>query len=263
MKSLRKGMEIIKMLTDGRGRVTVADICEAQSLPRSTVYRILAAACDEGILQQDIEPAVYTAGPELRRLTNVLLAKLDIRQVALPIMTSLARATTHSIYLMTRSKFEAVCIEMVEGSDGLRLSVGLGTSRLLHCSGIAKVFLPCLGEEEIEQYLRQKLPSFTDATITSAKAIRREIEATRRQGYGISSGEFALGARSLGFPIRDFRGDVVAGLGIGGSMSKLSDRELPKIVTAMQEGAEAISIGIGFTPPAKERLNASTKVGVK
>lgn len=249
MKSFQKGMEIIKMLSDLDGRVTVVAICERLGIPRSTAYRLVTAACQAGMLQPDREPSVYTAGPELRRLGRISLETFDVRRVAYPVMVALSRKTTHSIYLMVPARFEAVCVEKVEGSDGLHLNVELGTRRALHCSGIAKVFLPYLGSRELDEYLSQPLQGYTSKTHTDGKALRREIATIRKQGYAISSGEFVAGARSLGFPLHDHRGTVIAALGVGGATQKLSDSALPSIIASMKEGAASVSAALGYQPP--------------
>lgn len=245
MKSLRKGMEILKMLADHDGRLSVADICEQRGIPRSTAYRILVAACDAGMFQADPQPGFYVAGPEILRIGSAALGNLDIRKAAYPIMVELSRAIGHSVYLMGPSRLEAICLEKVEGNDGLQLSVNIGARRPMHTSGIAKVFLPNLSDDEIREYHATPLQRFTDRTIIDTASLQREIELTRQRGYGYSDGEYVPGARSLGLPIRDFRSKVVAALGVGGAAERLSDARLPFVVEQMMQAASSVSAALG------------------
>jgi DNA-binding IclR family transcriptional regulator len=257
MKSLTNGLTCLRLLARFDGVLQIANVCEELALPRSSAYRLVATLVNEGFLRPGPETGKYVGGSELLALGSVVLDRMDVRQVALPHMHRLSEATTHSVYLMIQSGFEAVCIEVVSGNDGLRLDVHLGTRRQLHCSGIAKVFLPVLSETEIDRLSRDKPLRFTDETTQDWNEIRREIEEIKRSGYAVSSGEFVAGARSLGVPIKNYQGRTIAALGIGGSQQKLSDAILPHVIGEMTKAAEAISVEIGFNPAADRTRKAS------
>lgn len=252
MGSLDKAFRCLHLLAVNGGRITVQGVCEDLDIPQSTTYRLLAELTKYGFLQPGGNGS-YVAGPQLYHLAGVALSSLEMRSIALPLMQELSAKITHSVYLMIRSGFDAVCVEKVDSSDGLQLNVRIGSRRKLHSSGIAKIFLPYVSESELNDYLKQPLDRFTPSTVTTREALLPQIESIRQNGYAISTQEFAPGARSIGVPIRDFRGSVIAGLGVGGSIQALSDATLPGVLAQMQETAGEISRQLGFTPPIPAR----------
>jgi IclR family transcriptional regulator, KDG regulon repressor len=254
MKSLTNGLVCLRMLAQHDGKLPVGLVGKELKLPRSSAYRLLATLAAEGFLRPGADAGTYAAGPELLAIGSLALARIDVREIALPHMRRLSEQTTHSVYLMIRSGFEAVCIELVPGNDGLHLNVGLGARRHLHCSGIAKVFLPSLSEVEIERYLDKALPRFTSSTTTDGAKLRKQAAEIERNGFAMTTGEFVVGARSIGVPIHNHQGKLIAALGLGGSQQKLSDQYLPKVLAATKHAAAAISEEFGFaSDPAAPR----------
>lgn len=246
MKSLANGLACLRLLARHDGVLPVSLVCRELKLPRSSAYRLLATLASEGFLKAGTEVGTHVAGPQLLAVGSVALASFDVREIALPHMRQLRNLTTHSIYLMVRSGFEAVCIEMVAGNDGLRLDVALGSRRELHCSGIAKVFLPSLSEGEMAEWLARPLSRYTRGTVADGAALLPQIQAIERDGFAVSTGEYVPGARSVGVPIRNHQGQTVAALGLGGSEQMLSDGVLDKVVSKMKAAAAAISAELGF-----------------
>jgi IclR family KDG regulon transcriptional repressor len=245
MKSLRNGLRCLELLARCDGALPIALVCQELKLPRSSAYRLLAAMSSEGFIRPGPDSGIYVAGPQMLASASAVLGNFDVREAAWPYMRELSEETGHSVYLMVRSGFKAVCIEMVAGNDGLHLNVQLGTQRDLHCSGIAKIFLPSLTEREIKQFLARPLEQFTSGTISSERKLRTQIASIRNDGFAISTGEYVSGARSIGVPITNHQGQVIAGLGIGGSAQKLSDSAIKNMVRAMQRAAARVSADLG------------------
>lgn len=246
LRSLEKGLDLLALISERSARLSMRDMCESLGLPRSTAYRFLSTFVAREFLEPDNEPGFYRPGKRLHQLGSAVLGALDLRGAARPAMQALSVETAQSVFLMVRVDVDAVCIEKVEGPEGLQLSLRVGGRRPLHCSGIAKVLLAHLPDDELGKFLSKRVPRFTPFTVCNPKRLRAEMAKTRRQGYAISTQEFLLGARSLGVPIRDFSGRVIAGLGLGGMVDRLPDSRIPSIVKIMKVQAAEISQKLGY-----------------
>ena len=73
-----------------------------------------------------------------------------------------------------------------------------------------------------------------------------ELEQVRQQGYAIDDEENELGGRCMACPIRDYTGDIVAGVSITGPVGRMTDEALQSYLPALSETAAAISNAMGF-----------------
>ena len=256
-KSLEKGLDILNFAIEHGPRFTVVDVCQELGRPRSTAYRLLSTFVRRGFLLLALE--TYEPGPQLFALASLVLGQTELRNVALTPMKKLSLETAHSVFLMVRADTEAVCIGRVECPDGLQLALNIGSRRPLHGSGIARVFMASLSEAELESLLAKPLSRFTPFTMTDPDQLRQEILKTRQRGYSISTNEFIIGARSIGVPIRDFSGRVIAALGIGGTVDTLPDEEISRMAALAMANADEISRRLGYGSAALA-VSAAAKV---
>src|ERR671937_737475 len=149
---------------------------------------------------------------------------LDLRQVALPVLRRLARETDETALLTVPSsdRERSVCLERVESSQPLRLSVEPGRRLPLHAGASQKALLAFLGEEEIERVTAGSLEQLCRATFTDAKQLHANLAEIRQRGWAISFEETNVGVWGVAVPLLDERGMAVAALGLAGPSARLS-----------------------------------------
>jgi IclR family pca regulon transcriptional regulator len=80
---------------------------------------------------------------------------------------------------------------------------------------MGRVLLAGLDAEELERYLeRLRLKPLTTRTVGDVQELRAVVEQTRSQGFALVDQELEEGLRSVGVPIRDPSGRVIAGVAI-------------------------------------------------
>ena len=80
-----------------------------------------------------------------------------------------------------------------------------------------KLLLLNYSEEQLDQMIARKgLTRYTEHTITTKAALLAELDKVRRQGYALDDEENEVGSRCMACPIRDYSGDIVAGISITG-----------------------------------------------
>src|SRR5205823_1328888 len=104
-------------------------------------------------------------------------------------------------------------VEWVESTTPLRVDIDPAASMPVHCTASGKLLLAFGPRELLDNALRAApFPACTKNSITSARALKRELTEIRRRGYSEDDQELLIGVNCLAVPIHNRAGDVVAGL---------------------------------------------------
>jgi DNA-binding IclR family transcriptional regulator len=120
-----------------------------------------------------------------------------------------------------------------------RKSVSHGGRRVdLHCTGLGKALIAYWQEDELERLVNgHSLPRRNDNTIATHGTLARELATVRAFGYATDDEEDALGFRSVGAPVFDPQGSVIAALGVTGSFGEITHDNVLSIASAVKNAA--------------------------
>ncbi|HKZ02181.1 MAG TPA: IclR family transcriptional regulator C-terminal domain-containing protein, partial [Pyrinomonadaceae bacterium] len=82
-------------------------------------------------------------------------------------------------------------------------------------------------------------------TIMSFPRLLSELAATRRRGYAIDDEEHAVGVRCLAAPVFAASGEIVAAIGVSGTVSQLNDTHLDSVGNIVRTAALKFSAQLG------------------
>jgi DNA-binding IclR family transcriptional regulator len=118
-----------------------------------------------------------------------------------------------------------------------------GQRRPAHACALGKVLLAY--EPSAAALLRlQPLAEYTPRTVTSARALARELAQVRRDGWALAAEELSMGTAGLAAPVRDRGGLTVAAIGVTGPVEQVCDfARAPRgaLVHLVQDAARAVS----------------------
>jgi DNA-binding IclR family transcriptional regulator len=212
LKSLLKVVLILDAFTTARRAMSLAEIADATGFPRSTAHRLAASMREAGLLDQDSRRDRYRLGIRLFQLGNTALANMDLHREARPVIDALNRVSGHPANLAVFDGRQAIVTHSVSAASGAPLT--LIEAAPVHCTGTGKAILAFQPATTIDAVVAGGLKRFTEATITSVRAFKRELKLIRARGYSIDDGEHQPGVRCIGAPILDRSGLAVAGLSI-------------------------------------------------
>lgn len=247
IQSVDRAFRLLEYLAEKGGCASLTELSKGLDLPGSTVHRFLASLMNLGYVDQDDESGKYTLGLKVLTLSSVLLATMDERKFALPIMQKLMTATGETVNLTVRDGIEVVYIEKVEPDSLVRVFSRIGKRAPVHATGVGKLFLCDLPQYEvIELFKDNALPKLTENTIGSIEELLTELELVRKRGYGLDREECEIGARCVAVPIRNHRGQVMYGLSVSGPTHRLPDERMPEILGMALDAAYALSVKLGY-----------------
>ena len=202
--------------------VAATDLCEALSLPKPTVHRLLATAEAEGFLQRDLDGRSYGPGKRMRRFSINTLSSPRIRTERLRIMKRLSEETGETCNLAAVGRDGMVCLDRVETRWPLRIQIPAGTPVPFHCTASGKMYLSTLDSGTLARLVGALgLERRTPRTLTAIDALKRDLDRTRDRGHARENEEFMEGLAAIAVPILDDRNRLLTTLSIHAPMQRL------------------------------------------
>ena len=245
MKPVHKALQVLDCLGQEKRELSLTEIYSRVKLPKTTTYRYLCTLCASGLVAHDPETDAYRLGLHLWELGQLVEGQLHVRPIALPFMEQLRDRYNETVNLGVLDGTEIVYVEMVQSKLALRMHATLGGRDPAYTTAVGKAILAHLPPEQWREHLPSRLSKRTAKTLTSIAALKEELRTTRKRGFARDDGENEEGARCIGVPLFNQRGEVVAALSVSAPAARLNDRLVPEVVETLVETAHAISQRLG------------------
>ncbi len=243
---LQKVVQILDAMRNSSLGLTVGDVTRELKCNKSTASRLLAAMARQGLLRHDPVTSRYFLGFKLLKLSDALLAQLDVRRVARPQMERVWTATGETVTLRLRVGGNQVCIDGINSRAAIRINTQLGEPFPLHSSASGKAILAFLPDDEVRGIVEaQPLERFTPYTIVEPHRLSEELRAIRARGYATSVQERVPGQVSISAPVFDSSLQPIAALAISGTLAVATLDEFCKYADLLKEAAMLICIQLG------------------
>jgi DNA-binding IclR family transcriptional regulator len=242
---LRNGIAVLRAFSVDQPLLGVSEIAAKVGLHKSTVSRILATLESEELVDRDPSTRRFRLGLGVIAMAGPLLADLDVRRVAYPVLHELSRRTGETAALMLWDGGEAVCVEQVPSTHQVKHTTPLGTRYNTAASSSVQVFLARLEPFAVRSLLMKgtiDLPGLTEATL-DAYLLRLRDVADR--GYAANYGETSLEEVGVAAPVLDHRGETVASVLLSAPRFRVSPEQLGVLQDAVRTAAGDITSRLG------------------
>jgi IclR family acetate operon transcriptional repressor len=160
----------------------------------------------------------YRLGLRLVALSDRVLAQLDVRGLAQPLLTRLVHDTGETATLSLPGEGEAITVDYVPSPSSVVSIARVGRPSVGHATAAGKVMLawspPAGGPVG-------PLEPFTERTITDPVALAAELTEVRERGWAEAVGEREPDLNAVAAPVVGRGGALVAIIGIQGPASRL------------------------------------------
>jgi DNA-binding IclR family transcriptional regulator len=265
-QTVERALSILTCFSDARPRIRAADLARELELSQSTVSRLLATMEALGFIERDAQTGLYGLGLELVTLAGVALNQIEVRRQAMAELSTAAMELGLAANLAILRGDELFYLATVEGPKAPKQHTMIGKRNMLHCTGMGKVLLAHLPDDEREATLaRLHYPRLTPNTAGSADELRPLLDQVLAQGYATEREELAFGRACVAAAIRDASGAVVAATSISGPIGALdleqAEAQLAGRVILM---ADNIAHNLGYvTVPTALAMNRQLSSGVR
>ncbi len=251
IQALERAAAILGAFTADEPELRLSDVAERLGLHKATTHRFLVNLEHLGFVERAPRSGKYRLGWRLFELGGLVSQRLDLWDEALPFLEGLVRDTGETGHLAVLEGGQVVYIERVETRRALRLPAAARRGHPAHATNLGKVLLAHASPEVVDDILLSgELTAYTPNTITDIDQLRIELASIKERGYSVDNEEYDEGLRCIGAPVRDSSGRVVAAIGIGGPVTRITPariEDLARVVIAAAHGL-SLRLGAGHAP---------------
>lgn len=241
VSSVERGLAILELLVDHADGLQISAIAQHLSLPLSATHRLLQALANRHYVRQDRFSDRYVLTLKLGSIGLRQLAGMNVTEAAQPILDDLARQTGELVRLAVVEDEEMTWVAKSQGATGaIRCDPISGRHVPLHTTAMGKAWLASLPEKEaiarvVERGFGSEL--LGPNAVRTVAQLRREIRATRTQGFGINEQESELGLSAIAMLVKDptKANCVVGAVSIGGPTFRLDRARLVAFAAPLHE----------------------------
>ncbi len=146
--ALARGLEVLACFRKGETLLGNQEIAARCKLPKSTVSRLTYTLTKLGYLHYVESVAKYRLGTAVLALGTSMLARLDVRNLARPLMGELAIFARATVALGARDRLSMTYVECVRGHATISLTVDVGSRLSISTSAMGRAFLAACTEDE-------------------------------------------------------------------------------------------------------------------
>ena len=247
VRALGKAMELLGLLLDHRGPMTLQELQKRSGYPKSTVHGLLSTLREYDMIGQNPD-GTYCLGIRLYEYGCAVAGAWDITALAHPYLEKLAAQTGGGAFLSLRSERHAISFDKAVSAAGfgLQVSVETGTPLPLHATAQGKLLLSGCSESEIRRVLDGGLVAYTRHTVTDPDRLLAQLAEARARGYALEDGEYKVGLRSVAAPVYDQTGRLCYAFGVVGLFGRVTSLDFQDIIQAACRLAAELSAALGW-----------------
>ncbi len=237
----------------------VSDLARAIGRERSQVSRMLKSLERGGLVEQDPETRRYRLGWAVLVLAATAGDEALLR-AARPVLRKIVARTGEVALLSVQRANRSFTVLREESTQSLRAGGWVGRSSPMHCTASGRALMFDSDDDLVDALTRDDLstPISGLAAPSTLDELLDRLRAERDRGYALASEEVEIGLTSVGVPVRDHAGTLIAVINISGPTSRLITR-IDEISRRLQAAAAAIETALArpFTTPPRPRGQAA------
>src|SRR5216683_140563 len=223
--------------------MSLTEVANATGLPLSTAQRLLRSLVAEEFVSKTA--AGYRLGLGLIGWASAVRRGLNVVDAARVGMDALRDATGETVTLLVHQGQQRICVASASSRHAISQRSEPGEVAPLQAGSPSKVLL-AWNPELTAGVLARGLSPLTAHTITDPGIFVRELAEVRERGYAISDSENAEGVASVGAPVFDGSGHVIAALCLGGPTSRVTPEWLENHRSQVMDLARDVSRALGW-----------------
>ncbi len=232
-----------------------ATIANRIGTTRSTTSRLVSFLQRAGYLRH-VEGRGYVLGARLIELGATALSQVPLTSLARPLIERLAQQTGDTVHLSVRDGDQIMYVDKISGTKGLEMRSRIGVRKPIAITGTGKAQMLDLPEKEWA-----RLYSLAHAEVIAEPVLPpgflqwsdylAAMRGYRTQGYTMEIEENEAAICCVAAPVRDARGEIIAGLSVASTTHYMSRQRMDSLVPIITACAEDISRELGFKPQGR------------
>ncbi len=238
IRAVERALDVLQCFTSQTPELTMSQISERIGINKSTVHRLLLTLERNRFVERDLSTGLYRPGLRLLQMASLALEKNSLRRIALPFLQNLCNQFRENVNLAILDEADVVYIEVVEGTQRVKLAAATGQRLPAFSTASGKAILAFLPEDRLKRILEHGMPQYTATTLTSFEKFFEDVDRIRTQGFAISEQEFEEGINAIAAPICN---QPIASISIAGPAYRLTRERMLELGPSLLATARDIT----------------------
>lgn len=199
-----RALQLLGVLADADGSVTVKHVSEAMRVAPSTAHRLLNLLKKEGFVESSVESRQYAIGPAFYRVAARVMSSVSATTIAQPVIEAIAdefdETVLFGVYLPAEQALSFAA--RADGCQRLTYRIDMHRPLSLVWGASGRAVLAYLPDDVVSIIVANEGCSpATGAPPLSESAVREELSRIRERGWAISESEKLPDARGIAAPV--------------------------------------------------------------
>ncbi|WP_336644565.1 IclR family transcriptional regulator [Microbacterium sp. USHLN186] len=236
VQSVERVFELLELVTDAGGDVTLSELASSTDLPLPTIHRLLRTLVSLGYARQ-LPNRRYALGPRLIRIGEG--ASRQFGALARPQLKTLVDQLGESANMAVLDGNMIVYVAQVPSLHSMRMFTEVGRRAHTHDTGVGKAILAQLPDDTVRSLVtRAGMPTPTEFSIGDVDALIADLDRIRERGYSIDDQEQEIGVRCFAMAVQD--APTPMAVSVSGPISRVDESFGERAVPLLRRAAEAI-----------------------
>lgn len=233
VKSVARTCETLVYFDEVRRPLSVVEVSKKLGYPQSSTSALLKSMVKLGFLSHDARNKNYFPTERVPLLGSWMNPDLFGEGIIQRLLKAIAQRTQHMVVLGTRNGDEAEYVQVIRPKKSSIHHISLGTRRPLGNSGVGRVLMSPLSDEEVRRLLRRinayRAPG---ESAVDVKAFVASLAETRAKGYYLSTDQVVKGAGLISMPFPSHENSRLFAIGVAAPTDVIlrSENEIVKIM---------------------------------
>lgn len=244
--AIKRCFDLIDLLVEKEKGMTMSEIHRTLHLPLSSVAAILYTLQALGYVEKDEESSRYILGNKLFSLSGRKSKETDIAGHCRGLLEQLVSESGLTGHIAIMRAGESIYIDRVPSPGLIQFSSYIGMRWPLHASGVGKVLLAFMPDEELANTLKYlPLYKITPQTTTVRQQLEKQLRQFQRLGYGWENSEGEPGVVCVAAPVFGEGNSVLAAVSVTGTTHQITEERIPSLGQLVRKFANAMSARLG------------------
>jgi len=223
--ALARGLDVLSAFRSRDRMLGNQELARRCGLPKSTISRLTYTLTKQGYLEHTDDGSGnsgYRLGSAVLALGSAMLARMDVRQTARPLMQELADRSQSMVSLGMRDRLSMIYVENCRSESALTLSLDVGSRIPLASTAMGRAYLALCSESQRAALMDRIRDRDPEAWPKVNERIERALREYRELGCCTSFGEWQKEVNAIAIAFHPPGGRSVMAINCGGPGFNLS-----------------------------------------
>lgn len=223
VKQIANTFELMDFFVRAKKPLSVREIVDEFSWPRSSVFNIVSTLVELGYLYQPVSRGGYYPTSRWMELAREVSEGQPLPESVHELLVDLVKETGETVTLAAPDGINLVVLDVVESASAIRYTANIGQRMPIHVTAAGRAILSQYSPSERANVLKRiDYQRHQNDFFMAPESVERDIQRSIKDGWFLNLGSYAndLAGIAVPFPFRNRRNAIV----IGAPMSRVSER---------------------------------------